>query len=193
MRSTLLISLLTTATLALPTVQDSPLEIAKAIVSRAPPEAKAVLKSVSSTGTGCAPNSAAFIIADDATLAFDSMVVDSSMTELTKRCLVTVDLSLDPKWKYTVNAKGTTIRGWADQAVAKFRAEYKSVATGDITGSKIKGTEYVLTSKEDAGATSACSGGVATLNNSIRLYPEANKTSIITVDSVDITFSYAKC
>ncbi|KAF2691701.1 hypothetical protein K458DRAFT_257770, partial [Lentithecium fluviatile CBS 122367] len=98
---------------ALPTTSTGVYEVAKSIVARAPDEAKAVIKSVKSTGAGCAANSAAFIFQDDATVAFDSLVLDSTETVRTKRCLITIDLQLDPAWKYTIN-KATTIRGYVE-------------------------------------------------------------------------------
>lgn len=88
--------------------------VTRRITSAAPPEAKAVLRNVTSFGTGCAPNSAAFVIADNATLAFDSMIVDTSTAPVSRACSVSVNLSVDKGWKYVVNAQGAKIRGYAD-------------------------------------------------------------------------------
>lgn len=215
MRSFLTLSLLAGLTTAFPTTSPSALTIAKRIVARAPPEAKAVLKSVSSSGTGCAPNSAAFIIKDDAVLAFDSLIVDSSSpASSSKQCLITIDLALDPKWKYTINRR-SGVRGWTDGASANFKAVYtvsgKSVRKNQPpsaakyfllmwraqsqVGAEIKPStsdgNYVVNLTQ-AGAASAYGGGVATIDISLALVKVPGKEGIVTVDSIDIGFEYSK-
>lgn len=124
MRSALLFSVLAGFTAALPTTSTNVLNVARRIVARAPPEANAVLKSVTSSGTGCASNSAAFLIKDDATLAFDSLIVDSTdVASASKKCLITIDLQLDPKWKYTIN-RASDVRGYTDGASGTFKSTY---------------------------------------------------------------------
>ncbi|ORY01280.1 hypothetical protein BCR34DRAFT_575018 [Clohesyomyces aquaticus] len=118
-----LIPLLAIFATALPTTNNHAITIAKTMVARAPPEANAVLKSVTSAGTGCSGNSAQFIIKDNASMAFDSMIVESGEADLSKKCVVTIDLQLDPAWKYTIN-KATTIRGFVDHANATAKVLY---------------------------------------------------------------------
>src|SRR4051812_39474752 len=101
MHSSLAFLGLAVTTSALPSIQGITQQISK----RAPPEAKGVIRNVTSSGSGCASNSAAFIISDNATLAFDSMVVDT-VTTPSVTCIVSVDLGLDKGWKYIINAKG---------------------------------------------------------------------------------------
>ncbi|KAF2476669.1 uncharacterized protein BDR25DRAFT_375720 [Lindgomyces ingoldianus] len=187
--------LLATLGATLPTAEDYSLDIAKAIVARAPPEAKAVLKSTTSTGTGCGPNSAAFLINDNATVAFDAMVVESTSKDLSKKCLITIDLQLDPKWKYTIN-KASDIRGYIDHGNAKIKVLYtvggdSSEVNGDINAATKQDYSYVFHSTSP-GATSAPGGGVATIDVQVRLLPEAGTASAVTVDSIDIGFNYAK-
>lgn len=113
MRPASIFALLPAVTIALPTTETTGYELAKAIIARtAPPEAKVVLKSVTSSGSGCAANSAAFVFKDDATLAFDAMLISGSDATKTKKCLITMDLQLDSKWQYTIN-KATDVRGFA--------------------------------------------------------------------------------
>lgn len=133
MKTVLIPTLLSSLATALPIISIHAVAIARSIVARAPPEANATLRSVTSSGTGCASNSAAFLIKDDATLAFDSLTVDSSsVAQASKKCLITLDLQLDPKWKYTINT-ATDVRGYTDGASASFKAVYtvggKSVST----------------------------------------------------------------
>ena len=105
------------------TVWGQPLYAHETIIASAPPEAHAVLKSVSTSGSGCANNSASFLIKDSATLAFDSMVVDSTEAVPTKKCTVVIDLALDSKWSYTIN-QATVIRGYGVHGSGNFAAVY---------------------------------------------------------------------
>lgn len=123
MRSVTLIACLPALATALPTTSTEAYKAARALVARAPPEAKAVLKSVTSSGTGCSTNSGGFIFKDDATIAFDSMLVESTMTNPSTHCLITIDLGLDSKWKYTIN-KATNIRGYVDGGNAVYKVTY---------------------------------------------------------------------
>ena len=123
MRSYTIVAVLPALVASLPTTSTGAYEIAKSIVSRAPDEAKAVLKSVTSSGTGCASNSAAFLFRDDATIAFDSLVLDSTGTVRSKRCLITMDLQLDPAWKYTIN-KATQGRGYVENQGGSYKIAY---------------------------------------------------------------------
>jgi hypothetical protein len=118
-----LIAFLPALVAALPTTSTGAYEIAKSIVARAPDEAKAVLKNVTSSGTGCAPNSAAFVFGDGAVVAFDSLILDSTETARSKRCLITIDIGLDPKWKYTIN-KSTTVRGFVENQGGSYKVAY---------------------------------------------------------------------
>jgi hypothetical protein len=121
MRSTILLPLLATLATAAPTTSHEALNLARSIVARAPVEAKAVLKSVTSSGTGCASNSAAFIFQDNATIAFDALVAEP--TAPTKACRITVDVQVDPKWKYIINEQSTA-QGYADGGAGTFSAVY---------------------------------------------------------------------
>ena len=122
MRSALIVPLLASLATALPTTPVEAIHAAHRIAARAPPEANAVLKSVTTTGTGCAPNSAAFLIQDDATIGFDSLLVDT-ISAASTRCLITIDLQLDSKWKYTINTHSAA-RGYVQDASGTFRTLY---------------------------------------------------------------------
>ena len=52
------------------------------------------------------------------------MIVDSTEAERTKRCVVTLDLELDSKWRYTIN-KGTSVRGYAEGTGGEYRVVYR--------------------------------------------------------------------
>jgi hypothetical protein len=123
MRPTILVASLPALVSALPSTPIGAYEAAKNIIARAPVEAKAVLKSVTSTGTGCAGNSAAFIFQDDAIVAFDSLVLDSTEATRAKRCLITIDLQLDSAWKYTIN-KATAVRGYVENEGGSYKVTY---------------------------------------------------------------------
>lgn len=140
MRPTTLIASLPALVAALPTTTSGAYEVARRIVARAPEEAKAVLKSVTSTGSGCAANSAAFVFQDDATVAFDSLVLDSTEAVRTKRCLVTIDLQLDPVWKYTIN-KATTTRGYVENEGGSYKVAY--TAGGKTVNAHISYFEFL--------------------------------------------------
>ncbi|KAF2260430.1 hypothetical protein CC78DRAFT_620261 [Lojkania enalia] len=198
MLSILFIPLIASLATAFPTPEEQALEnIAKAILSRAPIEANPVLKSVTSSGTGCASNSAAFIIEESATLAFDSMVVNRNTVGLQKKCLIVLDLEVDPSWKYTIN-KASDLRGYVDQADATFSAVYQvgsssSAAVGNINGANSSQENWSIHSSKDAGATSGCGGGLTTIDVTLRLLPGTFPESIITLDSMDIAFEYSRC
>lgn len=125
MYSNLLAALLPAVVIALPTTSSAVHDIAKALVARAPPEANAVLKSVTASGTGCAANSASFVlgIGDGATVGFDNMILDSTQIDKTKRCVITLDLQLDSKWKYTIN-KATNVRGYVENDGGFYKVTY---------------------------------------------------------------------
>lgn len=57
-------------------------------------------------------------------MGFDSLIVDSTEAERTKRCVVTLDLQLDSKWRYTIN-KGMSVRGYAESTGGEYRVVYK--------------------------------------------------------------------
>ena len=122
MRSAIIVPLLASIATALPTTPVEVIHAARRIAARAPPEANVVLKSVTTSGTGCAPNSAAFLIQDDATIGFESLVADTTATAST-RCLITIDLQLDSKWKYTINTFSTA-RGYVQDVSGTFKALY---------------------------------------------------------------------
>ena len=100
-------------------------ELADSIVARAPPEANALLKSVTANGTGCTGNSASFVFGDSATVGFDSMVVDSTQIDKTKRCVITFNLQLDSEWKYTIN-KATNVRGYVENDGGSYKVKYSA-------------------------------------------------------------------
>ena len=110
---------------ALPTTPSIIHDVAKNIIARAPPEAGAVLKSASASGTGCAANSASFVfgVGDGATVGFDNMIVDGTLVDKTKRCVISLDLQLDSKWKYTIN-KATNVRGYAEKEGGSYKVAY---------------------------------------------------------------------
>jgi hypothetical protein len=118
-----LFSLLPALVPALPTTSNEASQFAKDIIARAPEGANAVVKSVNSTGTGCAANSASFLFQDSATVAFDSLVLASTDTVRSKRCLITIDLQLDPAWKYTIN-KATTVIGYVENQGGSYNITY---------------------------------------------------------------------
>jgi hypothetical protein len=123
MRRFALFSLLSALVSALPTTSIEAYQIAEEIFARAPEGANAVVKSVNSTGTGCTANSASFIFQDSATVAFDSLVLASTDTVRSKRCLITIDLQLDPAWKYTIN-KATTVIGYVENQGGSYNITY---------------------------------------------------------------------
>jgi hypothetical protein len=126
MHSAIFLSFIAGVATALPTTSIQALDIAKRIVARAPPEANAVLKSATTSGTGCGPNSAQFLYVDGATAAFDSLIVDTTdPASASKKCLITIDIKLDPKWKYTIN-KQSTVRGYVAGGKGTFKAVYKT-------------------------------------------------------------------
>lgn len=133
MRAFALLALLPSLTVALPSAHP----LAELITRSAPAEAKAVLKSVTSSGSGCAKNSAAFLFRDDATIAFDAMVLDSTQTKRSVKCLITAELGLDPAWKFTVGRASTT-RGYVDNEggsyALKFVAGGKTVSARRLLG-----------------------------------------------------------
>jgi len=111
-------------TAALPTTTSAIYNLARSIAAGAPTEANAVLKSVASSGTGCANNSASFIFQNDASsLAFDNMIVDTTMSDKSRRCIITIDLEVDKKWKYTIN-KATSARGYANGEGGSYKVVY---------------------------------------------------------------------
>lgn len=116
---------LPTLVVALPTTSLLVYGAAKSIITRAPPEAGAVLRSASASGTGCAANSASFVfgVGDGATVGFDNMIVDSTLVDKSKRCVITFDLQLDSKWKYTIN-KATNVRGYAEKEGGSYKVAY---------------------------------------------------------------------
>ncbi|KAH7120013.1 hypothetical protein B0J11DRAFT_617026 [Dendryphion nanum] len=195
MRSTIIVSLLASIATALPTTPVEAINAARRIAARAPEEAKAVLKSVTSSGTGCAGNSGSFLIQDDATIGFDALTVDSASGAVASRCLITIDLRLDSKWKYTINTR-SAVRGYVDGVSATFsglytvngqkseiKADIKPVTSGDGT--------YLKTFTQ-AGVSSALGGGVATVDVNLALVRETNKVGFVAVDTIDIGFSYSK-
>jgi len=109
MHSHILFSLLAATATAAPTA----LDIANAIMARAPVGSNPVLKSATSSGTGCAPNTAAFVFQDDATVAFDAMVLSSDETDKTKTCTIVVDIGLDAGWKFTA-APNAVLHGYGE-------------------------------------------------------------------------------
>jgi hypothetical protein len=124
MHAAFILSLLAAAATAAPTTSVEALNLAKRIVARAPEDAKAVLKSVTSSGSGCASNSAGFIFSDNASVAFDAMVVQTEdPAEANKNCRFTIDIQTDPTWKYTINKKSVA-QGYTDGAWANFKAVY---------------------------------------------------------------------
>jgi hypothetical protein len=124
MHAAFVLSLLASVATAVPTTSTEALNVARSIVARAPPEAKAVLKSVASSGTGCAPNSAGFVYGDNAAVIFDNMVVHTEdPAEANKNCKITIDIGLDSKWRYTIN-KQSVVKGYTDGATAAFKAVY---------------------------------------------------------------------
>ncbi|KAF2009306.1 hypothetical protein BU24DRAFT_455821 [Aaosphaeria arxii CBS 175.79] len=180
---------------ALPTTSLEITNIARSIVARAPPEAKANLKSVASSGTGCASNSAAFVIKDDAVLGFDSLVVDSTLPAVIKKCLVTIDLQVDPKWKYTIN-KVSQIRGYIDNASGSFKAIYTvngttSEVSTDIKSSSTSDGNFSIRLEQN-GATSEYGGGISTIDISLALLRDTTRDGSVAVDSLDIGFGYSK-
>ncbi|KAJ4293118.1 hypothetical protein N0V90_008400 [Kalmusia sp. IMI 367209] len=168
--------------------------IAKSIIARAPPEANVVLKSVTASGTGCAGNSASFVFQDDATVGFDSMIVDSTQVDKTKRCVITIDLQLDPKWKYTIN-KATNLRGFIINEGGSYKVAYTVGGAASEVSSVITPTDetgnWVAKSKS-AGATSAYGGGVASIDVLLKLVPSGTKEAAVTIDSLDVMFEYSK-
>ncbi|KAF2000201.1 hypothetical protein P154DRAFT_620329 [Amniculicola lignicola CBS 123094] len=195
MHSVFFLPLLASLATSFPTTPYHAYEVAKAIVARAPPEANAVIKSVTSSGTGCAGNSASFLIEEGATVAFDAMVVDFTETNPAKSCLVILDLQLNPKWKYTIN-KATDIRGFIDGASATYKVVYTvsgktSQASGSIKATNAPDGTYFIHAQQDSGATSACGGGVATMDVSLRLAPQTQ--GLVTIDNMDIAFEYSQC
>ena len=57
------------------------------------------------------------------------MIIDSTQVDKTKRCVITLDLQLDSKWKYTIN-KATNVRGYADSTGGSYKVVY---TVGGIT------------------------------------------------------------
>lgn len=129
-------ALLPALAVALPATPAAVQDVAKAIFARAPPEANAVLKSATASGTGCASNSASFVFSDSAIVGFDNMIVDSTEVDKTKRCVITIDLRLDTKWKYTIN-KATNMRGYVENEGASYTVAYT------VGGTKVCGTLLV--------------------------------------------------
>ncbi|KAK7188537.1 hypothetical protein DPSP01_005503 [Paraphaeosphaeria sporulosa] len=181
---------------ALPTTTPIVHRVAKAIVARAPPEANVVLKSVTASGTGCSGNSASFVlgIGDGATVGFDNMIVDSTQIDKTKRCVITLDLQLDSKWKYTIN-KATNVRGYVENDGGTYKVAYTvGGKTSDVSNSipsNPSGGNWVDTSTSP-GITSAYGGGVANIDILLRLLPAGTQVATATIDSLDIQFEYSK-
>jgi hypothetical protein len=116
------IAFLACLTTVTPMFRDAAIEGTQQLSRDAPPEAKAVLKSIKTSGSGCGNNAETFIFKENATMSFDSMVVDN--TTKVKKCVIEVDIQLDPKWKYTINT-ATTIRGYMENTnLASFDAIY---------------------------------------------------------------------
>ncbi|KAL5465087.1 hypothetical protein PMIN06_000826 [Paraphaeosphaeria minitans] len=196
MYSNTLVAFLPAVAVALPTTAPTVYHAAKAIVARAPPEANAVLKSVTASGTGCSENSASFVfgIGDGATVGFDNMIVDSTQVDKTKRCVITLDLQLDSKWKYTIN-KATNIRGYVENDGGTYKVAYtvggKTSDVSDIIPSNPSGGNWVATSVSP-GATSTYGGGVANIDIFLRLLPVGAQVATATIDSLDVQFEYSK-
>ncbi|KAH8679051.1 hypothetical protein BGZ60DRAFT_482723 [Tricladium varicosporioides] len=196
--STILLSIFGATVIAHPIIDN----IATVLLSTAPPEAKAVLKSVKATGTGCPGfNSALFVYQSNATAAFDALIVDVSQADKTKTCVATVDIGLADGWRYTVG-KSTRIRGYGE-VLAGSSADRAIISTGYTIGSSMS-TSALSVSANDLskgnfageavgkGVSSASGGGVFTLETSLKFNTKGGATGIVTVDSEDIAFEYSK-
>jgi hypothetical protein len=85
---------------AVPTASESTFDFTRSMLARAPPEAHAILKYSRTNGSGCADNSASFLVQDDATVLFDTFtLVPTSPGTISRICTITFDLQLDPSWK----------------------------------------------------------------------------------------------
>ncbi|KAH6676781.1 hypothetical protein B0J14DRAFT_691097 [Halenospora varia] len=184
--STLFFSIFGATALALPTIDN----IATVLLSTAPPEAKAVLKSATATGTGCPGfNSALFVYQSNATAAFDSLIVDASQADKTKECVATVDIGLAEGWKYTVG-KSTKIRGYGEVAAGS-SADRASTSSITVSADNLRRGNYVGEAVGN-GVTSGSGGGVFTLDTVLKFNTKGGATGIMTVDSEDIVFEYSK-
>lgn len=110
----------------------------KALISRGPRDANATLQSVTSSGPGCSKDTGAFFnFYEDIEVSFglDAMTVGNATADRTTRCLVTIDLQLNPEWKYTIN-KGTDIRGFSWVSGGNFTILY-TVNSKTVSGKRL--------------------------------------------------------
>ncbi|KAF2752004.1 hypothetical protein M011DRAFT_13128 [Sporormia fimetaria CBS 119925] len=121
MHAVALFSLLAGLTAAAPTTSIKAANLARSIVARAPAGANPVLKSVTSTGSGCNANSAQFVYNDQASVVFDAMVVSTDVR--TTSCVLEFDLELDPAWKYTVDKRGQ-LQGYSEGGNGRFKSTF---------------------------------------------------------------------
>jgi hypothetical protein len=106
--------LLAFLTLACTINASSTLQTISKILARAPSDSNATVNSITYSGSGCPTSDSATVIWNyNATIAFDGLYVYSSdnPADATVQCTTTIDISLDPAWRYGVGTL-TTFRGY---------------------------------------------------------------------------------